>query len=49
MREMLVLGECRWSRQEEAAEEVDETLRRVEGGKMGQAEFIAWVWERVTV
>jgi prophage maintenance system killer protein len=47
MREMLVLAGCRWFRQEEEAEEVDETLRRVEAGKMGQAEFVRWVRKRV--
>jgi prophage maintenance system killer protein len=49
MREMLVLSGCRWFRQAEEVEEVDETLRRVEAGDMDQAEFIDWVRMRVAV
>ncbi|MDX6635152.1 MAG: death on curing protein [Solirubrobacterales bacterium] len=48
MREMLILGECRWSRPAEEAEDVETTLERVEKGEMGQAEFVRWVRERAT-
>lgn len=48
MREMLVLGERPWSRQMEEAEDVDDILRQVEGGRMGLAEFVRWVRERAT-
>ncbi|HET8814496.1 MAG TPA: hypothetical protein VFM51_06025 [Solirubrobacterales bacterium] len=47
MREMLVLGECRWSRPMEEAEDVAERLERVEAGEIGLAEFVRWVRERV--
>lgn len=49
MREMLILGECQWSRPMEEAEDVESTLKRVEKGEMGLAEFVRWVRERVTV
>lgn len=47
MREMLVLGERRWSRPMEEAEDVAERLERVEAGEIGQTEFTRWVRERV--
>jgi hypothetical protein len=43
MREMLVRGGCRWSRQMEDAEDVGVTLERVERGQMTDAQFLAWV------
>lgn len=48
MREMLVLGGCRWSRPEEDADDVAETLEGVEAGTIDLAEFIRWVRSRVT-
>ncbi|HEU4705711.1 MAG TPA: hypothetical protein VFS64_00810 [Solirubrobacterales bacterium] len=47
MREMIVLGECRWLWQMENADAVDGTLLRVETGEKGLAEFVAWIRERV--
>lgn len=47
MREMLVLGEREWFRLTEEAEDVGDTLERVEAGDMGLAEFVRWVRERV--
>lgn len=47
MREMLVPSPYRWNHQMEKAEDVVDTLRRVELRKMTLAEFIAWVRERV--
>lgn len=47
MREMLLLSGCRWSRPEEGAEEVAETLEGVEVGTIDLAEFIRWVRSRV--
>lgn len=47
MREMLLLGERHWFRQEETAEDVDGFLRRAEVGEVGLAEFVRWVQERV--
>jgi prophage maintenance system killer protein len=47
MREMLVLAGCRWFRQGEEVEEVDETLKRIEVGQMSEAEFVSWVRVRV--
>jgi prophage maintenance system killer protein len=47
MREMLVLSDRRWFRQEEEAEDVDDSLKRVEAREIGQAEFVRWVRERV--
>lgn len=49
MREMLVLAGCRWSRQGEEVEEVDETLRRLEVGQVSYTEFVSWVRVRVGV
>ena len=48
MREMLVLGGCRWSRVDEDADDVAETLEGVETGTVGLAEFIRRVRERAT-
>lgn len=48
MREMLVLGDCRWSRPEEDADDVAETLEGVEAGTIDLAEFIRWVRSRTT-
>jgi hypothetical protein len=48
MREMVVLGGCRWSRSEEDADDVAETLEGVERGTIDLAELIRWVQERVT-
>jgi hypothetical protein len=47
MREMLVLGGCRWLRPEEDADDVAETLEGVEMGTIDLAELIRWVRERV--
>lgn len=47
MREMLLLSGYRWSRPEEGAEEVAETLKGVEAGTIDLAEFIRWVRSRV--
>lgn len=47
MREMLLLSGCRWSRPEEGAEEVGETLEGVEAGEIDLAEFIRWVRSRI--
>jgi hypothetical protein len=47
MREMVVLGGCRWSRPEEDADDVAETLEGVERGTIDLAELIRWVRERV--
>jgi prophage maintenance system killer protein len=47
MREMLVLSERHWSRQDEESGDVDDFLKRVEAGEVGLAEFIRWVRERV--
>lgn len=47
MREMLALGHCHWSRPEEDADDVAETLEGVEMGAIDLAEFIRWVRERV--
>jgi prophage maintenance system killer protein len=49
MREMLVRGGCRWSRQMEDADEVRGILERVESGEIGDAKFVKWVRSRVTV
>ncbi len=48
MREMLLLGRCRWSRPDEDADDVAETLEGVEMGTVDLAELIRWVRERVT-
>jgi prophage maintenance system killer protein len=48
MREMLLLSGYRWSRPDESADEVAETLEAVEAGTMDLAEFIRWVQESVT-
>jgi prophage maintenance system killer protein len=47
MREMLLLSNLVWSRPEEDAEEVAETLKSVRAGTIGEAEFLAWVRSRV--
>lgn len=47
MREMLLLSGLVWSRPEEDAEEVAETLKGVEAGTIGGTEFLAWVRSRV--
>jgi prophage maintenance system killer protein len=47
LREMLVLGERLWSRQEEESEDVDDFLKGVEAGERGLAELVRWVRERV--
>jgi hypothetical protein len=47
MREMLVRSPYRWVRQMENADDVIDTLKRVETRDMTLAEFIAWVRERV--
>lgn len=47
MREMLVLGECRWSSPMEEVEDVEQTLERLEKGELGLPEFVRWVRERV--
>lgn len=47
MREMLLLSGCRWSRPEEGAEEVAETLEGVEAETIDLAGFIRWVRLRV--
>jgi death on curing protein len=48
MREMLVLGDCRWSQPMEEPEEVADMLKRLETGEVSQPEFIRWVRSRVT-
>jgi prophage maintenance system killer protein len=48
MREMLLLSGLVWSRPEEDAEEVAETLKGVQAGTIGEAEFLTWVRSRVT-
>ena len=48
MREMLLLSGCRWSRPEEDAGEVAETLEGVEAGTIDLAEFARWVRSRTT-
>jgi prophage maintenance system killer protein len=48
MREMLLLSGLVWSRPEEDAEEVAETLEGVQAGTIGEEEFLAWVRSRVT-
>jgi prophage maintenance system killer protein len=48
MREMLVRSGYRWSRPEEDAEEIATTLKGVESGTIGEAEFVSWVRSRVT-
>lgn len=47
MREMLVLGEREWLRPTEEAEDMGDTLERVEADEMGLAEFVREVRERV--
>ena len=46
MREMLLLRGFVWSRPAEGAEEVAGTLKGVEAGAIGEAEFLAWVRSR---
>lgn len=48
MREMLLLSGYRWSRPDEGAEDVAETLKAVEAGTMDLAEFTRWVRSRAT-
>lgn len=47
MREMLLLSGLVWSRPEEDAEEVAETLKGAKAAMIGEAEFLAWVRSRV--
>jgi hypothetical protein len=47
MREMLILSDRLWARQDEESEDVDDFLKDVEAGEVGLAEFIRWVRERV--
>lgn len=49
MREMLVRSGCHWSRPEEDAEEIADTLKGLAAGTIGEAEFIRWVRLRVVI
>lgn len=48
MREMIFLGGRRWSFLDEEAEDVEDTLERLEIGGIELAEWIRWVRERTT-
>jgi hypothetical protein len=48
MRDMLLLSGYTWSRPDESADEVRETLEGVEAGTVSLAELIRWVRERAT-
>jgi len=47
MREMLVRSGRHWSRPEENAKEITATLKGVQTEAIGEAEFVAWVRDRV--
>ena len=46
MREMLVRSGYRWSRPMEDAEEISETLKRLDTGEVSEEEFVSWVRSR---
>jgi len=48
MREMLLRSGLHWSRPEEDAEEIAETLIALQARELPDAEFIRWVQSRVT-